>query len=165
MIFIIILCSSYGNSYFAFYLYTAISSGAMHVRVLGMDGRIFEWGKIWQDNKWNELQPRFVSGNLEGKTVTQIACGHLHSLALTEEGEVYSWGHDNYGQLGIGRHSTETEPVKVSGSNGFESEIVSVACAGWTSFALDFDGNVSWHTPQVICSNCVNTSTDFVSLF
>ena len=69
-------------------------------------------------------------------------------MALTQDGDVYSWGYDNYGQLGIGRHSTENSPVKVSGTNGFEARVISVACGGWTSYALDIDGNVSRFTAQ-----------------
>ena len=88
------------------------------------------------------LKPQFVSGSLESRRVVQVACGHVHSLVLTEDGEVYSWGVDNYGQLGIGRQTNEADPAKVSGSNGFETKVVSVACGGWTSYALDIDGNV-----------------------
>ena len=35
-----------------------------------------------------------------GDKVISISCGGLHSLALTENGNVYSWGHNEYGQLG-----------------------------------------------------------------
>jgi alpha-tubulin suppressor-like RCC1 family protein len=34
--------------------------------------------------------------------VIEIAAGEDHSLALTEAGEVFSWGHGLYGQLGQG---------------------------------------------------------------
>ncbi|EDW30245.1 GL11742 [Drosophila persimilis] len=33
--------------------------------------------------------------------VVQIACGNNHSLALTSCGELYSWGYNIYGQLGV----------------------------------------------------------------
>ena len=31
-----------------------------------------------------------------------IACGASHTLALSDKGEVWGWGRNNFGQLGIG---------------------------------------------------------------
>jgi hypothetical protein len=36
------------------------------------------------------------------KNVTALACGNRHSIALTDEGEIYSWGFADQGQLGHG---------------------------------------------------------------
>ena len=32
----------------------------------------------------------------------QAVAGHLHSAALTEAGEVWTWGDNTLGQLGVG---------------------------------------------------------------
>ena len=42
--------------------------------------------------------------------IVDIAAGVAHSLALTEEGRVYSWGHNNYGQWGLGYSGQNFEP-------------------------------------------------------
>ena len=34
------------------------------------------------------------------KTIIKVVCGYSHVLALSDEGEVYTWGSNNYGQLG-----------------------------------------------------------------
>ena len=112
------------------------------MNALGSDGRIYQWGQMCVDNQWKPFNPGFVTGSLENPRVTQIACGQLHTLALTEDGKVYSWGNDIHGQLGVGGNSTEADPVKLSGSNGFKRKVVSIACGGLTSYALDIDGNV-----------------------
>ncbi|ORZ31530.1 regulator of chromosome condensation 1/beta-lactamase-inhibitor protein II [Catenaria anguillulae PL171] len=39
---------------------------------------------------------------LSGSTVTQIAVGSAHSLALTADGRAYAWGSNAFGQLGLG---------------------------------------------------------------
>ena len=94
------------------------------------------------DNKAVLCEPTFVTSPLEGKRVLEVACGQAHTLVLTEAGEVYSWGHNVYGQLGIGSITCVPCPVKISGPDGFDENIVSVACNGWSSFALDKAGDV-----------------------
>ena len=124
-------------------MYAAVSSGGANVIALSTDGRVYEWGNIWQGNKWKVSLPRLVSGNLDSRRVTQIACGQFHTLALTQEGELYSWGINACGQLGIGNNTAHDDPVKVSGLHGFDKTIVSITCSGWASFALDNEGVVS----------------------
>ena len=111
--------------------------------MLTTDGRIYQWGKTHVEDKRIILKPGFLSGVLNGKIVTQIACGQCHTLALTQDGDVYSWGRNIYGQVGIGDYTDKPDPVKVSGSHGFDKKIVSIACGGWNSYALDAEGKVS----------------------
>ena len=40
---------------------------------------------------------------LQSQKVINVAAGSQHSLALTEAGEVFSWGDNSYGQLGRGQ--------------------------------------------------------------
>ena len=102
---------------------------------------MYQWGNI-KFESGNELKspdPQYLSGNLESKRITQVACGQNHTLALTEGGKVYSWGCNRYGQLGTLAPDSVTDPVKVS----VRKKIVSVACAARKSFALDSEGRVS----------------------
>jgi len=32
----------------------------------------------------------------------QVCCGNWHYMALMESGQVYSWGYNDHGQLGLG---------------------------------------------------------------
>lgn len=43
----------------------------------------------------------------------QIACGYAHTLALTDEGLLYAWGANTYGQLGTGNKSNQLSPVQI----------------------------------------------------
>lgn len=47
-----------------------------------------------------ELLPRVVA--LDGIFVENVACGGVHSCALTMEGALYAWGGSQAGQLGLG---------------------------------------------------------------
>lgn len=39
--------------------------------------------------------------------------GYAHSLALTDEGLLYTWGANTYGQLGTGNKSNQLSPVHI----------------------------------------------------
>jgi len=45
-------------------------------------------------------------------------------MAVTENGEVYSWGNNNVGQLGIGKCENQTLPYQISALSG----IVIISC-------------------------------------
>lgn len=47
----------------------------------------------------NILCPRPLVWNLANK-VSYIACGYSHSLLVTTDGQIYSCGNNDYGQLG-----------------------------------------------------------------
>jgi len=47
------------------------------------------------------MDPRVVDG-LHGQVVVAASCGKLHTVVLTEEGNVWSWGAYSHGQLGTG---------------------------------------------------------------
>ena len=43
--------------------------------------------------------------------VVDIACGESHSLAITSQGRLYSWGYGEYGQVGIDPNISEKDVV------------------------------------------------------
>lgn len=44
----------------------------------------------------------------------QVACGYAHTLALTDEGFVYAWGANSYGQLGTGNKCNQALPTLIN---------------------------------------------------
>lgn len=45
--------------------------------------------------------------------VIQVSCGLHHTVVLLQNGEVYSFGSNIYGQLGVGNLTSHAGPVKV----------------------------------------------------
>lgn len=45
--------------------------------------------------------------------VFQIVSGYSHCLAQTDEGLLYAWGANTYGQLGTGNKSNHLSPVQI----------------------------------------------------
>jgi alpha-tubulin suppressor-like RCC1 family protein len=58
--------------------------------------------------------------------VIAIAARELHSLALKDNGTVWAWGNNFYGQLGNGRTTSSNVPVRVSNLSG----AVAIAAGG-----------------------------------
>lgn len=49
-----------------------------------------------------------------GIRIVRVAAGDTHSLALTASGQLYSFGRNANGQLGIGTNTDSASPVLVS---------------------------------------------------
>lgn len=50
--------------------------------------------------------------------VRLIAVGAFHNLALLEEGMLWAWGNNEYGQLGTGDTQPTSQPIPVQGLSG-----------------------------------------------
>ena len=86
--------------------------GFRHSLALSVHGEVFAWGGgnygvtglMDLKDVRNVLVP-FKLQHLEGKKVTQIACGTWHSLAINSAGEIWTWGYHGHGRLGLGSES------------------------------------------------------------
>ncbi|PON67823.1 Regulator of chromosome condensation 1/beta-lactamase-inhibitor protein II [Parasponia andersonii] len=94
------------------------------------------------------------AGNLPKKVVA-IAAGEAHTLALTGDGRIHSWGRGMFGRLGTGSEADELSPVEVKfdisqGSDERRIKLVGVAAGAYHSLALADDGSV-WSWGYNIC--------------
>ena len=112
---------------------------------------------------------KFVKVKIDENTyltnIVKIAAGEYHMLAVTKEGEVYSWGHNGYGQVGINSNtSTEIYAKKVIDTTGEGSlkNIIDVSAGQYYSIALDKDGNVyAWGAGTSYQLGNYNTNTQY----
>uniref|UniRef100_A0A3Q3DC17 RCC1 and BTB domain containing protein 2 n=1 Tax=Hippocampus comes TaxID=109280 RepID=A0A3Q3DC17_HIPCM len=70
-------------------------------------------GQLGLGNTGNQQTPCRVAA-LQGVKVVQVACGYAHTLALTDDGFVYSWGANSYGQLGTGNKNNYSLATLIS---------------------------------------------------
>jgi hypothetical protein len=72
-----------------------------------------------------------------------VSCGWAHTLALTVDGQLYAWGLNNYGQLGLNdtkqRFYPEVVPLPLSPA-GVASTVVDAQAVGVSSGALLSEG-------------------------
>ncbi|MGD0090079.1 MAG: PKD domain-containing protein [Planctomycetota bacterium] len=73
-------------------------------------------------------------------TITAIAAGADFSAALESDGTVWTWGHNDCGQLGNGSYADACLPARISGLTG----VTAIACGhgGKHCLALKSDGSV-----------------------
>lgn len=63
--------------------------------------------------KYNFLPKKVLVIVHVGSLFFQLVCGYAHTLALSDEGSLYSWGANSYGQLGTGNKANQVSPSKV----------------------------------------------------
>ena len=68
--------------------------------------------------------------------------GNRHILAITESGQVYSWGYNGNGELGHGTTSPTTNPTPTKIAKLEQFQVKQVACGSSHSMALTRDGKV-----------------------
>ncbi|XP_049804341.1 probable E3 ubiquitin-protein ligase HERC4 isoform X1 [Schistocerca nitens] len=128
------------------YIITQASCGISHSLAVNEWGQVFAWGSDSHGQLGVGLDcvsqplPKMIKA-LATSHVVQITSGHNHCLALTNNGELYAWGCNEYGQLGLGSSvSKETRPCLVRSLMGIPIAII--ACGGNHSFAVSKSGAV-----------------------
>ncbi len=143
-----------------------IACGYTHSLALKSDGTVWAWGynthgQLGDGNYEEEYfrVPVQCSG-LSG--VITIACGEEHSIALKSDGTVWTWGDNEYGQLGLGdgTYTDKYTPAQVNDLSG----VTAIAGGEPQTLALKSDGTVwesGWGSDQLrqISDFNLNTNT------
>ena len=121
----------------------AVSGGVQYSLILSQDGKVYSFGR----NGHGELglgdsgegTNRGVPTEIPGLSeIKAISAGYQHSLILSQDGEVYSFGHNNRGQLGLDDYEDRYTPVKIPGLG----EIKAISAGYRHSLVLGVDGKV-----------------------
>ncbi|XP_070804591.1 E3 ISG15--protein ligase HERC5-like [Pituophis catenifer annectens] len=111
---------------------------ASHLLILSSNGKLSEY-----DITTKTPQIRLLK-ELGNKQIVQIACGDHHSLALSKGGELFAWGENEHGQLGMGKVMGRIkEPQLVQALEGIP--MVNIAAGSAHSLVVSIFGTVySW---------------------
>jgi alpha-tubulin suppressor-like RCC1 family protein len=121
-----------------------ISSGGHHNLAVDSDGTVWAWGF----NRYGQLGNGTTNDSYnvpvqvnELSSITAVAAGRDHSLALRIDGTTWAWGRNFTGQLGIGNTKDTNIPIKIDGLDA----ITAITAGGSHSLAIQYDGTVwSW---------------------
>ncbi|KAI3973444.1 hypothetical protein MKW92_024579 [Papaver armeniacum] len=131
-----------------------VSCGAVHAVALSDDGLVQAWGyneygQLGRGFTCEGLQKarilngfaRFLDEASELVKIIQVSCGEYHTAAISEYGELYTWGLGNMGQLGhvsLQCGDKELLPRRVAALN--DIIIRDVACGGVHTCAISVKG-------------------------
>ncbi|KAF7666962.1 hypothetical protein LDENG_00085520 [Lucifuga dentata] len=102
---------------------TEVACGSHHSMALTHSGEVYAWGynncgQVGSGSTANQPTPRRVSSCLQNKLAVGIVCGQTSSLAVVDNGEVYGWGYNGNGQLGLGNNGNQLTPCHLVALQG-----------------------------------------------
>jgi len=112
-----------------------IACGTQHSVVLlhesdAVEGDVYTFGcgslgRLGHGEDQHVRVPKLVNA-LRGKQIVQIAAGNWYTMVISENGSVFSWGYNRFGQTGHGKATTQAFPRHVSSL--YNNSIIKVAC-------------------------------------
>ncbi len=153
----------------------AVAAGANHFLVLSADGLIFARGASTRGQLGNG-----VSGDdqgvvaakpgpeLAGRPFIAISAGFDTSYALTADGQVFAWGLNQFGQLGIGHYDLTFYPQAVVTNGALAGvKVAAISAGSLHCLALASDGRVfAWGENSVgqLGNGTTNNSSEPVAV-
>ncbi|CAB3977730.1 ultraviolet-B receptor UVR8-like [Paramuricea clavata] len=116
-------------------LITNVNCGSRHTALVTFNGSVYCFG----DNTYNQLgKKNTVDGPAKcnrperikfpsGVKIKTVSCGAYHTAAVSEKGEIFTWGNGSDGKLGHGDDSSRFQPTQIS--ECFDGKrVMSVSC-------------------------------------
>ncbi|XP_031114818.1 ultraviolet-B receptor UVR8-like isoform X2 [Ipomoea triloba] len=116
-----------------------VSAGLWHTVSISADGDVYafggnQFGQLGTGGDQAETLPRLLDApNLENVNAKVVSCGARHSTIVTEDGKVFCWGWNKYGQLGLGDVIDRNIPAQVPINGGTPKN---VSCGWWHTLLL-----------------------------
>ncbi|XP_062852314.1 probable E3 ubiquitin-protein ligase HERC3 isoform X3 [Trichomycterus rosablanca] len=124
----------------------SVACGQAHSLALSEKGQVFAWGggeggQLGLGTVEEAVRvPRLIKKLCEHR-ISQVMCGNQHCIALSKDGQLFTWGQNSSGQLGLGKgepNSLSPQPLKsLSGI-----PLAQISAGGDHSFALSLSGAV-----------------------
>ena len=139
-----------------------ISAGGNFSVAVGVDGTVYSWGHA----EYNQHGSTMVGGSDyvdhhfyfvprpieitdrhgEAEKITQVSCGSNFTVAVTEQGDAYSWGWNAYGVLGHGRGFFGQSALKISalGRSQIDRSVARVCTGSSHVLAITSSSGNAW---------------------
>jgi alpha-tubulin suppressor-like RCC1 family protein len=98
-----------------------VGCGDFHSVALSTDGKLYSWGgggnffnrgQCGQGHNKDSESPELIKA-LDHKFIAKLSCGGYHTLALSDDNELFAWGAGLYGECGHGLFSHTNTPKTV----------------------------------------------------
>jgi len=98
-----------------------IAAGESHAAAVSSDGDLYTWGlntfgQLGHGDRVSRYEPTKVQAlSDESVRVQWVSCGRSHTIVVSDGGEVFTWGSNEFGQLGLERRTDNTQVLTVRG--------------------------------------------------
>jgi alpha-tubulin suppressor-like RCC1 family protein len=122
----------------------SVSCGQYHIAAIKTDGTLWTWGynqngELGDNTRTYKSSP--VQTIASGTNWKSVGCGNYHTTAIKTDGTLWSWGHNQFGQLGDNTRTAKSSPVQV----GILTDWKSVSGGLYHTAAIKTDGTLwSW---------------------
>nr|BAI63634.1 myosin10 [Tetrahymena thermophila] len=155
-----------------------ISIGDTHSLTCSLSSKIHTWGwndfgqlgvPIVDEDDPNQEQNVYTGTSIYSmnvppqiKRIAQISSGSNHSLLLDHRGQIWSWGCNNRGQLGLNHYENMETPQKITYLMNPKTEFCKVECRDDENYAITKSGQL-FHWPTLgMQGECVNYPLEVV---
>ena len=140
--------------------FVALSFNQNFSTAIDENGNLWTWGEdisgqlgrgdLYKDNCSTSNDCRKTIEKVESlNDIVAVSTGYNHTLALKNDGTIWSFGANNLGQLGDGTTTNKSTPVKVLFNETDEVKVVQIAASSASSYAIDDKGRVwAWGRNQ-----------------
>ena len=118
-----------------------LSAGFTNTSIVCANGSVISWG----DNTYGQLGNNSItsastpsSTNTISNIKVMVNGNRFFQIALKNDGTVWSWGNNTYGELGLGNTSIAKIPTKINSL----SNIIDISAGNENGYALKSDGTV-----------------------
>ena len=123
----------------------AVSCGESHTVIITVDNNLYSFGnnasgQLGLGNTDNKNVPTLVTTIPDSLKVKAVSCGDNHTVIITEDGNLYSFGLNNRGQLGLGSNINSNVPSLVIDLNGLK--VKAASCGKLHTVIITEDGEL-----------------------
>jgi alpha-tubulin suppressor-like RCC1 family protein len=144
--------NNYGGSLYGFGpKVSSISAGHAHYMIIDTLSRLWVWGTNAQGQLGDGTitaagGPKRIPG-VGASSWSKISAGSSYTMGITVSGELYGWGLNLNGQLGIGNQTNQSTPQKIGTSSW---AMVATGKSAITTLAIDINGRLfAWGSGYV----------------
>ncbi|XP_026883255.2 probable E3 ubiquitin-protein ligase HERC3 isoform X1 [Electrophorus electricus] len=123
-----------------------VACGRTHSLAVNEHGQVFAWGageggQLGLGTTEEAVRvPRLIKKLCEHR-ISQVMCGNQHCIALSKDGQLFTWGQNSSGQLGLGKgEPSSVSPQPLKSLCGIP--LAQISAGGDHSFALSLSGAV-----------------------
>ncbi len=126
-----------------------VAAGLRHTLLLSEEGSVFAFGngsngRLGTGDSIDRHEPVLLDHpNLDEHRIVAVAAGHAHSVLLSEDGTVFTFGVGSHGRLGNGRISGNTllpTPIEAGDLADHDFKPTAIAAGGSQTFVVTEDG-------------------------